>query len=90
MSRAPGATKQSSKWGALLQQAVAGVESRLDTILSDGNDGLVPMSKTSSERKVPNGGPNNALGAETPDVKVNGQLRKSPLLPLGTDGLAQV
>jgi hypothetical protein len=29
-------TKQSSRWGAFLQQAVAGVESRLDNILAEG------------------------------------------------------
>ena len=28
--------KQTSRWGSLLQQAVAGVESRLDNILADG------------------------------------------------------
>lgn len=33
---APG--KQSSRWGAFLQQAVAGVESRLDTILAEGQE----------------------------------------------------
>lgn len=31
-------SKQSSRWGAFLQQAVAGVESRLDTILAEGPD----------------------------------------------------
>ncbi|KAH8775841.1 hypothetical protein BGZ57DRAFT_737597, partial [Hyaloscypha finlandica] len=29
--------KQTSRWGSLLQQAVAGVESRLDNILADGD-----------------------------------------------------
>jgi TATA element modulatory factor len=29
-------TKQSSRWGSFLQQAVAGVESRLDNILTEG------------------------------------------------------
>ncbi|KAM0259537.1 hypothetical protein ACHAQJ_003263 [Trichoderma viride] len=33
---APG--KQSSRWGSFLQQAVAGVESRLDTILAESDD----------------------------------------------------
>lgn len=31
-------SKQVSRWGSLLQQAVAGVESRLDNILADGTD----------------------------------------------------
>lgn len=29
-------TKQASRWGSFLQQAVAGVESRLDNILAEG------------------------------------------------------
>ena len=35
MSTQPTALKPSSRWGSFLQQAVAGVESRLDTILAD-------------------------------------------------------
>ena len=31
-------SKQASRWGSFLQQAVAGVESRLDTILAEGED----------------------------------------------------
>ncbi|KAH0545007.1 hypothetical protein FGG08_000933 [Glutinoglossum americanum] len=31
-------SKPSSRWGSFLQQAVAGVESKLDTILADGDD----------------------------------------------------
>lgn len=34
---APG--KQGSKWGSYFQQAVAGVESRLDNLLADGIEG---------------------------------------------------
>lgn len=30
--------KQSSRWGSFLQQAVAGVESRLDNILTDADE----------------------------------------------------
>lgn len=33
---APG--KQASRWGSFLQQAVAGVESRLDNILAESDD----------------------------------------------------
>lgn len=44
MSKAPAASKQSSRWGSFLQQAVAGVESRLDTILADGDE-APPASK---------------------------------------------
>lgn len=32
--------KSTSRWGSLLQQAVAGVESRLDTILADDDKPL--------------------------------------------------
>lgn len=35
-------TKQTSRWGSFLQQAVAGVESRLDNILTDADDGGKP------------------------------------------------
>lgn len=35
MASPPPTTKSSSRWGTFLQQAVAGVESRLDTILAD-------------------------------------------------------
>jgi hypothetical protein len=36
--------KQSSRWGSFLQQAVAGVESRLDNILTEGSeDGGKPV-----------------------------------------------
>lgn len=35
-------SKSSSRWGSLLQQAVAGVEARLDTILAEGEAGPKP------------------------------------------------
>jgi hypothetical protein len=38
-------SKQTSRWGSFLQQAVAGVESRLDNILAEGADEAVPPSK---------------------------------------------
>ncbi|KAI9827575.1 MAG: hypothetical protein M1832_004925 [Thelocarpon impressellum] len=38
-SSAPPPPRQASRWGSLLQQAVAGVESRLDNILAEGDDG---------------------------------------------------
>lgn len=37
-----GPAKQSSRWGSFLQQAVAGVESRLDNILAEGDEATVP------------------------------------------------
>ena len=33
-----GSTPKASRWGSLLQQAVAGVESRLDTILAETDE----------------------------------------------------
>jgi len=42
--------KQSSGWGGFLQQAVASVESRLDTILADDSDSanqaIIPVTPT--------------------------------------------
>lgn len=45
---APG--KQASRWGSFLQQAVAGVESRLDTILAESDDdrGATPPAATAA------------------------------------------
>lgn len=37
--------KQNSRWGSFLQQAVAGVESRLDTILAEGGDDVSKPAK---------------------------------------------
>lgn len=49
MSKAPKVSKPASRWGSLLQQAVAGVESRLDTILADGDEPLAPPAKANSK-----------------------------------------
>lgn len=38
-------SKKASGWGSFLQQAVAGVESRLDNILADGPDEAAKPSK---------------------------------------------
>ncbi|KAH0556807.1 hypothetical protein GP486_005406 [Trichoglossum hirsutum] len=38
MASQPQVSKPSSRWGSFLQQAVAGVESKLDTILADSDD----------------------------------------------------
>ncbi|TVY84385.1 TATA element modulatory factor [Lachnellula suecica] len=35
----------SSRWGSFLQQAVAGVESRLDNILAEGDEATIPQKK---------------------------------------------
>jgi len=37
--------QSSSRWGSFLQQAVAGVESRLDNILAEGDEALAPAKK---------------------------------------------
>jgi hypothetical protein len=41
-------SKQPSRWGSFLQQAVAGVESRLDNMLLDGVDEQTPPKKTAA------------------------------------------
>ncbi|EGR50558.1 uncharacterized protein TRIREDRAFT_57957 [Trichoderma reesei QM6a] len=51
---APGG-KASSRWGSFLQQAVAGVESRLDTILAESDDDRGAAATTAT---------NNAAGAK--------------------------
>jgi TATA element modulatory factor len=38
-------SKQASRWGSFLQQAVAGVESRLDNILAEGDEAVKPAPK---------------------------------------------
>lgn len=38
-------SKQTSRWGSFLQQAVAGVESRLDNILAEDADEAIPPPK---------------------------------------------
>lgn len=42
--------KQTSRWGNFLQQAVAGVESRLDNILAEGVEG---QAQTQAGQKKP-------------------------------------
>ncbi|KAI9851656.1 MAG: hypothetical protein M1838_003125 [Thelocarpon superellum] len=52
-------SRQSSRWGSFLQQAVAGVESRLDTILADGDEASTkaPASNdTKAEQLSPKAG----------------------------------
>lgn len=44
------APAKSSRWGSLLSQAVAGVESRLDNILAEGEDGQQPGAKTQAAK----------------------------------------
>lgn len=58
MASPPSTTKSSSRWGSFLQQAVAGVESRLDTILADDDtpskDSKIPELPARKESsKVP-------------------------------------
>jgi len=42
----------SSRWGSFLQQAVAGVESRLDNILADGVEESAPQKKSATTPAV--------------------------------------
>jgi hypothetical protein len=49
MASSPPPAKKSSGWGSFLQQAVAGVESRLDTILADEQDLSAKNAKTAGK-----------------------------------------
>lgn len=46
-------SKQTSRWGSFLQQAVAGVESRLDNMLLDGVDEPTAQKKPSASTPPP-------------------------------------
>ncbi|CAD6503575.1 BgTH12-03235 [Blumeria graminis f. sp. triticale] len=46
-------SKQASRWGSLLQQAVAGVESRLDNILAEGTDDISSPQATKNPISSP-------------------------------------
>ncbi|TVY37717.1 TATA element modulatory factor [Lachnellula subtilissima] len=54
--------QSSSRWGSFLQQAVAGVESRLDTILAEGDEAIAP---TSAKRPTPTSTTTNTAKAES-------------------------
>lgn len=45
--------KGGSRWGSFLQQAVAGVESRLDNILADGIEEPVPQPQKKPASPIP-------------------------------------
>lgn len=49
--------KQGSKWGSFLQQAVAGVESRLDNLLADGIEEPAPTPKKATAPVTPTPAP---------------------------------
>jgi hypothetical protein len=42
-----------SRWGSFLQQAVAGVESRLDTILAEGSEEPAPPAQKKPANPTP-------------------------------------
>ena len=59
--------RQTSKWGSFLQQAVAGVESRLDIILAEGDDS---QSKVAA---ADDGHSDSAKGALSPNPVPRGE-----------------
>ncbi|KAI9677093.1 MAG: hypothetical protein M1817_006932 [Caeruleum heppii] len=66
MAASTAPNKQSSRWGSLLQQAVAGVESRLDNILADGETAQDQSSGTkeaNGEQSARRGAPSAATPA---------------------------
>ncbi|KAK0733606.1 TATA element modulatory factor 1 TATA binding-domain-containing protein [Lasiosphaeria miniovina] len=68
-------SKQSSRWGSFISQAVAGVEARLDNILADGEDGsgqprdpkLAPASGPAAPAKQSPGPSRTASSSRTND-----------------------
>lgn len=59
--------KQSSRWGSFLQQAVAGVESRLDNILAEENEAASPARKPTPTPSTP-AAPTKPEGSELEKV----------------------
>jgi len=59
-------SKQTSRWGSFLQQAVAGVESRLDNILAEGieNEAAKP-TKLANVTSTPGAAAKAESGAHT-------------------------
>ncbi|KAI9051237.1 hypothetical protein LZ554_005338 [Drepanopeziza brunnea f. sp. 'monogermtubi'] len=75
------ASKQTSRWGTFLQQAVAGVESRLDNILAEGmeeqmqNAAAQHQQQSQSQTQRSTSSPVNGVGA--PVGKVEGASRSA-------------
>ena len=65
MATPPVVNKSSSRWGSFLQQAVAGVESRLDTILADEDSNAVRPTKP-NEKAVEQPAKREAMSIPTP------------------------
>ncbi|TKA65388.1 hypothetical protein B0A49_10513 [Cryomyces minteri] len=82
MSAPPAKPKQSSRWGSLLQGAVAGIESRLDTILAD--DGNASAKGGMAQKAVPQtgrpraGSGNMSAQAKTADDASRSSSRSRP------------
>ena len=71
----PGPTsRQSSRWGSLLQQAVAGVESRLDTILADGGEDAQTKGSKSDDARKEQPGLRPAVSASPPARGEKGKM----------------
>ncbi|KAL9115448.1 MAG: hypothetical protein Q9227_000769 [Pyrenula ochraceoflavens] len=75
-------TRQSSRWGGFLQQAVASVESRLDTILAEENENSIPPRPASTDQpsalKKPPGSPRRSEGVSraSSNSKSNARLQE--------------
>lgn len=66
------ALKPVSKWGSFLQQAVAGVESRLDNILAEGNEQPVKDEEPNSRPTMSAAPPNGAAGSNAKGMGIGG------------------
>ncbi|KAI9804262.1 MAG: hypothetical protein M1833_007069 [Piccolia ochrophora] len=74
MASPPPTSKQSSRWGSFLQQAVAGVESRLDTILAeeDANSKGKPKDEKAIQTRQ------SRSSSVTPSLKAEHGLSRNP------------
>ena len=80
MASGPGTSKQSSRWGSFLQQAVAGVESRLDTILAEPEHVPQPTKPTTEQPALKGGMSATPLGS--PNVRTDGSKLREDFLKI--------
>lgn len=57
-------SKPGSRWGSYLQQAVGGLESRLDNLLAEGQDGEATKIKSGAATPVASPGPKLEAGMQ--------------------------
>ncbi|KAI9790238.1 MAG: hypothetical protein M1816_005263 [Peltula sp. TS41687] len=88
MSSSSQQPSKTSRWGSLLQQAVAGVESRLDTILTDAaaaDGGPAPAASS----KAPAKAPPETIAAQQPSLRRETVISATPSSLKVDDGRAR-